>query len=602
VLLPYLRDQRPALLLAAVLSLLGAGTSLLQPLLVRRTLDAVGARAALLVPVALLVGVLLADAVLRGIRVWLLARAGEGVVLATRRGLAGKLLRLPIAEYDRRRLGDLISRVGADTTLLRSVVTSGLADAASSVVLLVGAAVAMALLDPLLLTVAVLVIGAGLTVIALTSRRVRRLSLLAQHRVGQMTASVERALGAVRTVRASRAEQREADQIGTSALAAYDAGIRTARLQAVIGPAGAVAMQGAALAVLAVGGARVASGALGIGSLIAFMLYLFLLVGPIAGLVQTYLVVQTALGALARILEIDRLPAEDDGDARLAPPPVPGAPLLRLDRVSFGYPEPVAPPEPELPGRRTPAAAGAAPEAAPDPSADSAGRDRPVLREVSFEIPRGTRTALVGPSGAGKSTVLALVERFYEVTGGAILMDGVDLRALPRDALRARIGYVEQDAPAVAGTVRDNLLLGAPGRSDGQLLAVLDSVNLGELVRGHPAGLDTQVGDGGVLLSGGERQRLAIARVLLAAPPLLLLDEPTSNLDARNEQALRVAVDAVARDRTLLIVAHRLSTVADADQIVVLDGGRVLATGRHAELIETSPLYREFATHQLLVT
>ncbi len=260
-----------------------------------------------------------------------------------------------------------------------------------------------------------------------------------------------------------------------------------------------------------------------------------------------------------------RLPAEDAG----GPEPVAldaAAPLLELRDVDFAY------------------AAGG-----------------PVLSGVSFSIPRGTRTALVGPSGAGKSTVLALVERFYDVTAGSLLVGGTDVRALPRTQLRGLLGYVEQEAPALAGSLRDNLLLAAPGATEAELQAVVDAVNLRELVDRAPDGLDSEVGDGGVLLSGGERQRLAIARSLLAAPPLLLLDEPTSNLDSRNEAALRAAVDAVARDRTLLVVAHRLSTVVDADQIVVLEGGRVVAVGRHDELLETSPLYRELAAHQLLV-
>jgi ATP-binding cassette subfamily B protein/ATP-binding cassette subfamily C protein len=225
----------------------------------------------------------------------------------------------------------------------------------------------------------------------------------------------------------------------------------------------------------------------------------------------------------------------------------------------------------------------------------------PVLTEVSFSMRYGTRTALVGPSGSGKSTILQLVERFYDVTAGAVRVGGVDVRDQPRRELRRQLGYVEQEAPVLAGTLRENLQLTVPDATEAAMMAVLAAVNLTEIVDRTPLGLDAQVGESGVLLSGGERQRLAIARTLLAAPPILLLDEPTSNLDARNEVALREAIDTVGTGRTLLIVAHRLSTVVDADQIVVLDGGRVVAVGRHEELTETSALYRELAANQLLV-
>jgi len=560
---PYLSAHRTSLLTVAGLALAGSAAALLQPLLVRRVLAAVQSSRPSAGPVALLVLVLVGGAVVGGVERYLLQRTAEGVVLSTRTRLAGHLLRLPVAEHDRRRTGDLLSRVGSDTTLLRAVVTSGLVEAVSSVVIVLGAAVAMLLLDPVLLLVTLASVGIGLGLVLTVARRVRALSALAQARVGDMTASVERALSAVRTIRAAGAEQRETEAVGASARAAYDAGLRTARLQALVSPASTVAIQGSFLLVLGLGGARVASGAITVADLVAFVLYLFLLVFPLGQALQSWTTLQTGLGALERVEEVLRLPAErDTGTTGRHGGPV----ALAFDDVSFAY-------------------------------ADGA----PVLSGVSFVVPRGTRTALVGPSGAGKSTLLALVERFYDVTGGSVCVDGTDVRDLPREELRAGLGYVEQEAPALAGSLRENLLLGAPGASEQQLQDVLDAVNLRELVDRAPAGLDTEIGDGGVLLSGGERQRLAIARALLAAPPVLLLDEPTSNLDARNEVALRAAVDAVAKDRTLLVVAHRLSTVVDADQIVVLERGRVVATGTHRELVERDPLYRELATQQLLV-
>ncbi|WP_426505883.1 ABC transporter ATP-binding protein [Dactylosporangium sp. McL0621] len=563
-LLPYLRDHRATLVVVGVLSLFGSVTTLAQPLLTRRVLDGLQASRTVWGTVALLVVVLAAVAVITAVRDYLLQRTAEGLVLTSRRRLTRHLLRLPISEYDSRRTGDLLSRVGADSTLLRAVVTSGLFETVTGAVMVVGAAVAMLLLDPILFLTAGFGLALGLSIALVFSRRVRPASEAAQERIGEMTSAVERALSAARTIRASNAEDREIAAVEVSAEEAYHAGVRIARLQALVGPASIAAIQGAFLLLLGVGGARVAAGTISVGDLVAFVLYLFFLVMPLGQALHAYTQLQTGLGALQRMEDILAVPLEaDTGTAR----PAVGPSAVVFERVTFGY--------------------AAAPE--------------PVVRDVSFTVPYGTRTALVGPSGAGKSTLLQLVERFYDVTGGTVRVAGADVRDLPRRALRAHLGYVEQEAPVLAGTLRENLRLTVPDATEAQMLEVLAAVNLTEIVGRTANGLDAQVGEGGVLLSGGERQRLAIARTLLAAPPILLLDEPTSNLDARNEVALREAIDTVARNRTMIVVAHRLSTVVDADQIVVLEAGRVAAVGRHEELLEISPLYRELATNQLLV-
>ncbi|MFD0593763.1 ABC transporter ATP-binding protein [Catellatospora coxensis] len=576
------------MLVVAALSLVTTAGTLLQPVLTRNVLDGLGARAPIGASVLALVVTLVGVAAIDGFRHFLLQRTAEGLVLTSRRRLAGHLLRLPIAEYDQRRTGDLLSRVGADTTLLRAVVTSGLFDTVSGAIMVVGAATAMVLLDPLLFGVTLIGLVIGMSGGIFFARKVRGMSRDAQARIGEMTAAVERSITAARTIRASRAEARETATVAHSAEEAYHAGVRIARLQAIVQPAMVTTIQGSFLLVLGVGGARVASGAITVGDLVAFVLFVFFLVMPLGQALNAYTQLQAGLGALQRMEEVLVIPLEGAGGAapgaQVAPPQTdavrmagaepaarPGAPAIEFDRVGFGY-------------------------------TDAEGRvGEPVLREVSFQAPVGTRTALVGPSGAGKSTLLSLVERFYEVTSGSLRVDGVDVRELSHQTLRSRLGYVEQESPVLAGTLRENLRLATPDATEEQMRAVLAAVNLDELVDRTPLGLDAQVGEGGVLLSGGERQRLAIARTLLAAPPILLLDEPTSNLDARNEAALRSAIDTVAQGRTLLIVAHRLSTVVDADQIVVLEHGRVVATGRHEELLDTSPLYRELAAHQFLV-
>ncbi|MEU2347689.1 ABC transporter ATP-binding protein [Modestobacter sp. NPDC049651] len=553
---------------------MSAGAALAQPALVGRVISAVGAGRPVLPGVGLLVVVLVAAAVLGAGQQYLLQRTAEGVVLSTRRLLTDRLLRLPVAEYDRRRTGDLMSRVGSDTTQLRAAVTSGVVELVGSGVVGVGALVAMALVDPWLLLVTVVSVAVGMTAAVLSARRIRGLSRQAQEAVGEMSAAVERALSAVRTIRASGATEREVGTVGGSAAQAYRAGVRVARVQALVAPIGSIAVQGAFLAVLGLGGYRVATGSIAVADLVAFILYLFLLLMPLGQVVSSYTQLQTGLGALARVQEVLALAPERDDvpehGTATAVPRVPPAgspvPLLELDAVDFGYPD-----------------------------------GTQVLHEVSFAVPAGTRTALVGPSGAGKSTLLALVEGFYPLSGGVVRWAGTDVRELPRAALRARMGYVEQEAPVLAGSLRDNLLLASPDAPEDRLWAVLAEVGLTGVVHRSPRGLDVPVGDDGVLLSGGERQRLAIARSLLARPELLLLDEPTASLDARNEQLLRETLAAAAADRALLVVAHRLSTVLDSDQIVVLDAGRVVAVGTHAELVDTSPLYRELATAQLLV-
>ncbi|PZE59291.1 ABC transporter ATP-binding protein [Curtobacterium sp. MCPF17_047] len=591
-LLSYLFENKPAMVVIIVLSILGAGASLAQPLLVNQVVTAVQQGTGMSALVWALVVLVLVAGVLNGVQHFLLQRAGEGVVLSTRRKLIARILNLPISEFDVRRTGDLVSRVGSDTTLLRAVLTQGLIESIGGALTFAGAVIAMAIIDPLLLVVVIVIVIVAVVVVGGLSRRIRVASKAAQEKVGDLTAAVERGIGAVRTIRAAGATAREVSEVDQHATEAYQRGLVIARMSAFVVPVASIVMQVAFIAVLGIGGAQVAAGTITIATLITFILLLFMMIMPLGQALGAVVAVAQALGALGRIEEVLHLPTEDQDDAAVRPAAaIATDDAITFEHVTFRYAV-----SPDAVG--TDGAEGAGDVSAAPPSAED---DQVVLRDVSFSVPRGSRVALVGPSGAGKSTTLALIERFYDPTDGVIRLGGLDVRGLDRGELRAQIGYVEQDAPVLAGTIRANLLLGSPDASESECVRVLEAVNLGDVLHRDPRGLDAQVGEDGVMLSGGERQRLAIARALLAAPPILLLDESTSSLDGVNEQKMRLAIDAVAEDRTLLVIAHRLSTVVDSDVIVVLEHGRVVGVGTHSELVQSTPLYRDLAKHQLLV-
>ena len=562
-LLAHVRPHRRALVVAGVLGLLGAAAGLAQPLAAREVIEALAddesVGRAILVLTALVIGA----AFVTAIHFWVLERTAQRVVLRARRGLTGRVLRLRMGELDGLAPGDLVSRATSDTTLLGEVASTGLVQSFNGMVSLIGAVVLMAVLDIPLLLVTLLVLAVVAATVGLVLPRVMRATERAQAAVGELGAVLERALGAIRTVKASGAEAREAAALDAAAENAYAEGMRNARYQALIGTSTGLAVQFSFLAVLGLGGARVANGSLAVGDLIAFLLYLFYLSEPISGIASGATQLQAGLAAVKRLGGIDRLAVEEDDGVTAATPA--DGPLVRFDEVGFRYRE-----------------GGPA-----------------VLDDVSFTIPTRGLVAIVGPSGAGKTTLFALLERFYDPTEGVVAFVGRDLRAWPRAELRAEIAYVEQEAPVLAGTLRANLLYAQPDASEEELRSALATTRLDGFVAALENGLDTEVGARGTTLSGGERQRVAIARALLRSPRLLLLDEASSQLDAVNEMALRDAVAGAAAERAVVAIAHRLSTVVAADRIVVLDGGRVRAIGTHAELVEGDELYRELAATQL---
>ncbi|SQB96349.1 ABC transporter ATP-binding protein [Corynebacterium xerosis] len=575
ILRDHVRESRAALIAVVVLSIVGAVASLVQPVLVNGVIEAVGAGDALAPFIVGLVAVVLLSSVVGAVQQYLLGRTAETMVRSLRHALLDRLLRLPTSSYGRHRTGDLVSRVGADTDSVRAALTGGIVDAVGGVLVIVGSAAAMIWLDPLLFVVALGVLAGAIVTVVAASGKIQELSRRVRESTGAMSSGVERALSALTTVRAAGATDSEAAALKDDADRAWRASLRSVRLEAILWPMSGLAVQVAFLVVLGLGGARVAAGELSVANLVAFLMFLFMLMMPVGQLFGAITSVAEALGALARI---DEVMSEDPEDA--ADSPVPGArpdlsgavPAVEFDGVVFAHDDAEQRPTP----------------------------NRPVLDGVSFVADAGRTTALVGPSGAGKSTILALIERLHDPRRGIVRVGGADVRDLDRSNLRRHIAYVEQSVPILAGTIRANLTLGLADVPDDRCRSALASVRLLDRIDAHGDGLDATLGDRGIGLSGGERQRLAIARALLSDRPLLLLDEPTASLDSRNERALQAAIDTASRSRTVIIVAHRLATVAGADRIVVVDEGRVRATGTHRELMESSDLYRDLARDQLL--
>ncbi len=573
--LRILRPYRARMVLAFVLGSASTAFGALQPRVVASAVDGFQGSVQA-TTVGFLVGLLVLSAVFTNAQQLVMERSGELFAFDTRERLIRHLFTLPIGVLERRDRADLVSRVTTDISQLRMVMSSGIVELATSVVAVVVSIVMMSLIDWTLLALAVVTIVVALVVIVIIGRRTAPAGLRLQTAMGTLAGAVTRALGSMRTIRATVSADREVGVAVGEAATVLKAGYAAATLRAAIQTFAAVTIQVLLLAIIAVGAMRVAAGSLTVGELSAFIMYLMLMAAPITLCAGIFAQLGEAFGSLHRVLEVHAIEGERDVEA-LPAAPLPqlaaSAPaVFALAHVSFRYPQ------------------------APDSAART---DDWVLRDVSVDFRAGATTALVGPSGAGKSTVFALLERFYEPTEGTVRFRGEDVRHLSRLELRRQVAYVEQDAPVLSGTVRDNLVLGAHTATTEQCVDALRQVNLLKADDDGAAFLDCQVGEGGELLSGGERQRLAIARALLAGSPVLLLDEVTSNLDSNNERLVQDLV-ASAGEQSVVVIAHRLSTVVAADSIVVLDHGRVVAQGTHRELMETCALYRELAHHQLI--
>lgn len=566
--------------LVVILGISSAILTLIQPNLVADLVKQSSSGFTVNITLVLLILVVSVSMILTTIQYYLLQKIGEGVVFEARSNLISHLLRLPIIEYDKRSVGDLLSRVSGDSSRLRMALIQGTIALTTGSFIVVGAAIGLALKDLLLFLTALVTVCLAFIGIFVMSNFIQKASFRVQQELGKLSGLVERDLHAIRTIRSTNATSIEENKAKQQAEHLRKLGIRLAKIQSFMTPVANMSLQVCGLIVLGFGGYRVSMGYMTIADLIAFAFLLFIMIGPVGQILGAFSGIGESLGAFARIREILDLALETDYDTNstitFSSNSSTQKGMVHFEKVSFGYDKLAF-------------------------GADTAQKEgEMILKEITLSAQYGKRTAIVGPSGAGKSTILQLIERFYDPISGQIYVDGKDYRSYSREELRKLITYVEQNAPVIAGTLRDNLLLGNSNVSDQECYDVLKEVNLSYLIERSPEKLDMQIGESGTTLSGGERQRLAMARSLLSKAKIVLLDELTSNLDSINEIGMKKAIDKMRESKTTIVVAHRLSTIVDSDIIYVLEHGRIVGSGNHNELLDTVPLYRELAKEQFL--
>ncbi|MFS0604607.1 ABC transporter ATP-binding protein [Peribacillus frigoritolerans] len=547
--------------IALALSLGTTGVALLVPLFTKNLINDFSVSSLNAERITLLVVAIIVQALASGFSIYLLNRIGQSVVAGIRDQLWKKLLILPVSYFDDHPSGETVSRMTNDTTVVKGLISEHLSNFVTGIISIVGSMIVLFVLDWKMTLLMFTAIPLSVLILMPLGKKMHKISKGMQDETASFTAVLQQVLTEIRLVKASNAEALEYQNGQKGIQKLFQFGLKEAKIQALIAPLMSFVMMALLVLILGYGGMRVSSGALTAGALVAFIMYLFQIIMPMAQLASFFTQFQKATGATERIISI--LDSVEEEDAKQ---PVQNmSQSISVDHLNYSY-----------------------------------NNGEQVLKDISFNVEAGKVTAIVGPSGSGKTTLFSLFERFYKPQEGSISIGGTSINDFTLLSWRSQIGYVSQESPIVSGTIRDNICYGINRDiTDDELNQVAKMAYADQFISELPNGYDTEVGERGMKLSGGQRQRIAIARAFLRNPKILMLDEATSSLDSKSEKVVQQALNHLMKGRTTIVIAHRLSTVIGSDQIIFLEKGKITGSGTHKELYNTHSLYREFAEQQL---